>query len=246
MSVKRTPIKFRIPIIFDKQNSCPYSKPYGYIYKITNKINGHFYVGKHKFYKPYLDKSYAGSGVIIKKAYKKYGKHNFYTSILEWTDKGNEELNKLEKYWIEILGAFDLPQNYNASIGGDGFGCGESNPVYGTHINSGKSNPMYGDHRFAGKNHPMYGKKHSEETKRKIGDSERGTRNGNCHPIVRLSLDNEYIDEYPYINGAVQNLGFKSSSAYSDISMCCTGKKKNFKGFNWMYKEDYDNLVGRV
>ena len=55
---------------------------YGYIYKITNKINGKFYIGKHKYTGPGLDPKYMGSGVQIKNAIRKYGKENFVVELL--------------------------------------------------------------------------------------------------------------------------------------------------------------------
>lgn len=50
---------------------------YGYIYLITNKINGKQYVGKHKYNKPELDPNYITSGIIINEAIEKYSLDNF-------------------------------------------------------------------------------------------------------------------------------------------------------------------------
>lgn len=38
---------------------------YGYIYKITNKINNKIYIGQHKYNEPKLDKKYIASGILI-------------------------------------------------------------------------------------------------------------------------------------------------------------------------------------
>ena len=49
---------------------------FGYIYKITNKINGKIYVGKHKYDKPEIDESYWCSGSYIMRSINKYGIEN--------------------------------------------------------------------------------------------------------------------------------------------------------------------------
>jgi hypothetical protein len=83
------------------------------IYEITNNINGKIYIGKDVFNK----KTYYGSGVLIKRAIKKYGKDNFSKKIID-TANSYEELSKKEVYWInKYRETNDL---YNITKGGDG------------------------------------------------------------------------------------------------------------------------------
>lgn len=105
---------------------------FGYIYKITNKINGKIYVGKHKYDKPEIDESYWCSGSYIMRSINKYGTENF-TRELICICETLEELNEKEKYWISTLNSMDKNIGYNLTRGGDGtYLCGESNYAYGT------------------------------------------------------------------------------------------------------------------
>lgn len=83
------------------------------IYKTTNLINNKIYVGQDKNNNPY----YLGSGKILLRAIKKYGRDNFSKKILEICNS-NDELNKKEEYWIRKLNSTDRKIGYNISIGG--------------------------------------------------------------------------------------------------------------------------------
>jgi hypothetical protein len=86
-----------------------------YIYKITNKINGKWYIGKTNG----KDPNYMGSGKLLKRAYKKHGLENFEKVILE-SCLDEHELNEREKFWISTTNATTDPLSYNLSTGGEG------------------------------------------------------------------------------------------------------------------------------
>ena len=65
-----------------------------FIYKTTNLINGKIYIGKYKGNR----KNYLGSGVILKKAIKKYGIENFTREIIEDNIEDSQVLSEREKY----------------------------------------------------------------------------------------------------------------------------------------------------
>lgn len=92
---------------------------YGFIYITTNNINGKKYIGKKKYDKRGYWKLYLGSGVILGKAIKKYGRDNFSKEIIEECDT-QDMLNVKEKYWINYYDAVNSINYYNIASGGDG------------------------------------------------------------------------------------------------------------------------------
>lgn len=84
-----------------------------YIYKITNKINGKWYIGKHNG----TDPNYVGSGKLLKSAVEKYGRENFDLIILE---EVIDDINSREKHWIRETNAVNDPMSYNLASGGEG------------------------------------------------------------------------------------------------------------------------------
>lgn len=85
------------------------------IYKIINKINNKWYIGKHNGKNP----NYMGSGKLLKRAISKYGVENFEKVILEEC-LTIRQLNEREKHWIDITNATTDPMSYNLADGGAG------------------------------------------------------------------------------------------------------------------------------
>ena len=86
------------------------------IYRITNSINGHSYIGQHK----YEDESnpmgkYKGSGLLLHKAYAKYGIENFTTKILYKRIRDKSTVDAMEIWAIE-----KYKPEYNIAKGGSG------------------------------------------------------------------------------------------------------------------------------
>lgn len=74
-------------------------KYYGYVYKITNLVNGRTYVGQHKYSGyPKIDSNYHGGGRLIKEAFKEFGRENFKEEILEWV-VSKQEANLRERFY---------------------------------------------------------------------------------------------------------------------------------------------------
>lgn len=84
------------------------------VYKITNLVNGKFYIGVHKTINP--NDGYMGSGIAIKEAIKKHGRQNFQKEILLITESKEEAFAEEKKLTID----FSDRNNYNMKLGGVG------------------------------------------------------------------------------------------------------------------------------
>lgn len=83
------------------------------IYKTTNLVNNKIYIGQDKNNNP----NYFGSGDLIKRSLKKYGKKKFVKEILCECDT-IEELNEKERFYINEYNSTNKGIGYNITIGG--------------------------------------------------------------------------------------------------------------------------------
>lgn len=89
------------------------------IYKITNKINGHSYIGQSidikRRWRDHKNKK-INCDTPLQRAFKKYGIDNFTFEVLE--ECSSESLNEKEQYYIMKYNTYY--DGYNATTGGQG------------------------------------------------------------------------------------------------------------------------------
>lgn len=111
-------------------------------------------------------------------------------------------------------------------------------------------------------NTPWFGKHRSESTKQKMSEAAKNRSETHksrlsesakkrfedksnlpdylkCKLVIQLTLDGDYITEYPSVSEAFRQTNITTSH----ISACCKGKRKSANGYRWMYKEDYNKLT---
>lgn len=184
---------------------------YGYVYKITNKLNGKCYIGQRKSQK--VDEHYWGSGNLIQAATKKYGVENFDRVILEWCNS-KEELNQSEIKWISEYDS--VRTGYNLSPGGNGGYLGE---VASRKVSEGLKR-YYSD--------PENRRKHSESLKG-MSNGQRG-RTKDTHSYIRDQANRLH---QRYVQGELvpPMQGKKHSIATKQImSECKIGEQNPFYG----------------
>ena len=118
----------------------------GYIYKITNIINGKLYIGQtrktiEERFQAHLKNAKNHVNRYLYDAMNKYGYDNFILSLIEECD--DNLLDEREIYWIAFYNTTDKNLGYNMTIGGGGGDVWTNNP-------------------------------HKEETSRKISENNKG------------------------------------------------------------------------
>lgn len=194
----------------------------GYIYSITNLLNGHMYIGKTNNLKRRWNQHKSGRGgtTILSKAINKYGLENFLFDIIaeipfESSEELNSVLSQLEVYYIELYGT--LKDGYNATYGGEG----------GT-IDYSKIGVSDKKREACKKN----GKKYADKVRGIPRNREVIMRGAlkRRKPVLQYDIHGNFIREYPMLS-AVSN--FESIN----IGKCCKGEISSAYGYIWKYKE---------
>ena len=207
----------------------------GYIYKITNRINGCMYIGQttrtpeyrweqhkrnawYEYKEAYHSKFY--------RAIRKYGTENFDLGVIEECD--NDNLNDREIYWIRYYNTFNTSHGYNCTSGGgscyvmsdetrekiSAAKSGVRNHYYGKHLSEGHRKKIGDAQR--GEKANMYGKHHTELQKRQVKLAE-------SRPIVAFTQDGDVYMYFFSSMAASRSFQYHAGS----ISKCIRGISKS-------------------
>lgn len=148
---------------------------YGFIYITTNLINGKQQIGKRKIKGNSEDNTYLGSGVILEKAIKKYGRENFKREIIAYA-KTKGDLSQLERYYIWLADAVKSDMFYNIQEGGDG---GDNTAGWSEEKKQQFSGKM--SHVTKGESNGMYGRKHTVSSREKMSKTRKEAYSDRSH-----------------------------------------------------------------
>lgn len=143
------------------------------VYRTTNTLNGHYYIGVHKTKNP--NDSYIGSGIALKAAIKKYGRSVFIKEVLFVFATSQEAYSKERELVTESVVAD--ANAYNLTLGGiPTLDCSEERK-------------QIQKIRMTGENHPQFGKPQTPESNAKRSATLRAKPNKRSPESYRIQAD---------------------------------------------------------
>ena len=214
----------------------------GYIYKITNKVNGKIYIGQtiRSVEQRWKDHQAAWHGnrhcQALYDAFDKYGIENF--DIEEIEQCAETELNAKEQFWIQYYDSFN--SGYNITLGGDGNRKLDAATIY-TLWDEGLTTSQIAQKIGATKNgvkllltgYENYSIKEGKHRGAKL----KGITNGK--PIEQYSLDGVYLNTFPNATVAAESLG-KGRAESNNIRSSAHGRRKSAYGYRWKFENEED------
>lgn len=195
----------------------------GYIYVITNKVNGKQYVGQtssfiEERWKQHIkskDESY------FHRALRKYGIDNF--SIEQIEECSSIEVDNREKYWIEKLDTYN--NGYNSTLGGEGLckhNYKEIANKYAELLSVKQTAELFGcDLKVVRRACAANNIKIQSTT-------------GKKKTVAKIDIEtNKIIEIYDSVSNAARALG--NINYRQAIGRACNGGRPTAYGYKWMY-----------
>lgn len=207
----------------------------GIIYKYTSP-SGKSYIGQtideKRRRQNWFSSSYEYTGTAINRARAKYGRDAFtyeviFTHSFQTKTEAKELLNVMEKYYIKKYNTF--ANGYNCDEGGRGAADYKLSKEARKKISLGVKSWTS-----------------TSEGKKKLSLAHKGVPHkkgyrlqGNFIPIVQLSKEGKWVNEFDSITDAAIHINNNKSKCSVNISSVCKGKRDTAEGYKWMYKDDY-------
>ena len=230
----------------------------GYIYSITNEINGKSYIGKtNDLVRRWKEHCYhKGNTSILEKAFTKYGIEHFVFDIVaqipfDTIKELNDVLKQLEVYYIALYDTFN--KGYNATIGGDGISYYHHTEKTKRKISESQKSRTLPEERkvqcglaFKGHHHTKEAREairqallnRSGELKKQIGDKLRGKKR-DPQMIARGAVKRrKAVLQYDVQGNFIKEFEGATFTGYEEANIiaCCKNKINSAYGFIWRYK----------
>ena len=194
------------------------------IYKITNLINGKFYIGSSVRLKTRLCKHL---GMLnrnehpngrLQNSYNKYDSNFSFEIIENILEKDLLYVLEREQYYIDYL----KPTLNLLQIAGSNLGY------------------RFTAEARAEMSRTRKGRISSPEARKKQSQALKGIRTApeRSHAVLKLDLEKNIVDEFVSVRAAIKSLGIKGGT-------CILAEKIKFKqiyhGYYWLYKDDFRN-----
>jgi group I intron endonuclease len=211
-----------------------------YIYLVKNPQNNVVYIGQQIGTKSINE--YKGSGVLLNRAYTKYGDNYFKREIIEYCDI--DKLNDKEKLYIKQYNT-KFPHGYNLTDGGEGMKGYQYNNIQKQNISKAKTGQKYPEEHGEKIRQSKLGKKRNQETIDKISITKaskhniqpdlnlKGQYKSNSQKIIlQYNLQNILLNEFQ----SAQEAGRCLKKSGNQIADCASGRQKSAYGYKWQYK----------
>jgi group I intron endonuclease len=211
-----------------------------YIYLVKNQQNKIVYIGQQIGTKS-IEK-YKGSGLLLNRAYKKYGENYFKREVIEYCNI--DELNDKEKLYIKQYNT-KFPHGYNLTEGGEGLKGFHFTNKHCNKISISKRGQKYPKEHGEKIRQSKLGKKRDQNTINKIIQTKaskhniqpnldlKGQHKSNSQKsILQYDLQGNLLNEYQ----SAQEAGRCLKKSGNQIADCASGRQKTAYGFKWKYK----------
>lgn len=188
-------------------------------------------------------------------AIKRYGWDNIEHHIMH-KNLTLKEASALEKLYIRLWGTL-VPNGYNIAEGGsngnnfvgktedemkkikkkmsEGHRGKTLSEEHKRKLSESKKGKILSEEHKRKISESKKGKTLSEETKKKIRESCKGDKHPSARKVKVYDKKGNFINEYPAISIACEELGLNHKKCNSNISECALGKRKSAYGYIWEY-----------
>jgi len=214
------------------------------IYCIENKINKKKYIGSSKDVYKRKNRHFSELRNLkhknnkLQRSYNKHGEDNFMFYVLEFVNNENELIIREQYYIDSVKPEYNINLIANSSLG---VKRSEETKEKIRQANIGLKHPEWRNKIKSevqgGENHWTKKKKFSEETKKKMSESQKKLYEGGYkHPLLKSIIQMD-------LNGVILKVWDSPSIASKELNInadairnCARGLTQTSGGFKWVYK----------